>query len=195
MSVPECARYRNSTMFVGTPPFGYECTDDHEPDTNHRWEPPRTPPCGMTYREIQHPVAAANPHVHSGSRLQPKSQLPGLDSPEMKVTDVVPALYSSPRISPQLIQDVKENSRTCRSGLQDVRHASESYNRPSGEVKPVEQGWLVECDHEMSHWLICKTQRMRWGTVLSPCLTFWISRQITSTASTVAQQRQKSLRN
>lgn len=195
MSVPECARYRNSTMFVGTPPFGYECTDDNGPDTCHRWEPPRTPPCGMTYREIQHPVAAASPHVDSGSRLQPKSQLPDWDVPEMKLTDVVPALYSSPRIGPQLIQDVGENSITCRSGLQDVRYASESHNRPSGEVKPVEQGWLVDCDHGMSNWLTCKTQGMRWGTMLSPCLIFWIWRQITSATSTVAQQHQKSLRN
>lgn len=142
MSVPECARYRNSTMFVGTPPFGYECTDDHEPDTSHRWEPPRTPPCGMTYREIHHPVAAASLHVDSGSRLRPKPRSPDLDVPEMRLTDVVPVLYSSPRIDPQLIQDIDEHSRACRSDLQDVRYGSDSHINPSGEVGPIEQGYL-----------------------------------------------------
>jgi hypothetical protein len=117
---------------------------------------PRSPPRGMKQRKIQHHVAAGSPHVHSGSGLRPKFRSPDLDVPEMKLTDVVPALYSSPRIGPQLIRDIDEHSRTRRSGLQDVHHGSESHPNPHGNVRPVKEGWLIDRDHRISKWLTFK---------------------------------------
>jgi hypothetical protein len=104
MSVPERARCRNSTMFVGTPPSGYGGTDDRRPDISSSWHPPRTPPHDTAYREhvCIHPELGPDTHIRSRSRG--KSPSLELDVPDMKLSDVVPALFSSPELSPHLVQ-------------------------------------------------------------------------------------------
>lgn len=157
-------------MFVGTPPFGYQCTDDHESNKTRYWKPPRTPPCGMAYREIHHPGAAASwPRDDSESGLRPKSRFPDLDVPEMKLTDVVPALFSSPKLGSKIIQASDEHPQTCRSDLRDMRYESEPCDNPSDKDRAIVGGWLIDREYEKLNWLTCKIQGPCWGTVLSPC--------------------------
>lgn len=100
MSIPECVRYRNSTMFVGQPPFGYESTDDLTYDATSHWHPPRTSPHDMLYRELGRQVPGLRPPTRNRSRSLARSRSRNLDAaPNVKLNDVVPALLSSPNMS------------------------------------------------------------------------------------------------
>ena len=102
MSVPERERYRNSTMFVGSPPFGYDGTDDDRtPNNDSSWHPPRTPPHNMVYREHLCPHLGSCQDTFVRSRSPAKFTSPKADIPDLKLVDVVPALFSSPELSPQ----------------------------------------------------------------------------------------------
>jgi hypothetical protein len=100
MSIPECERYRNSTMFVGSPPFGYEGTDDRTSNNDSTWHPPRTPPHSMVYREhiCPHPGPCQDTFIRGRSPAKLSST--EADVPDLKLVDVVPALYSSPELNP-----------------------------------------------------------------------------------------------
>ena len=100
MSVPESERYRNSTMFVGSPPFGYEGTDDRTSNDDSTWHPPRAPPHNMVYREhlCPHPGPCPEKYLGRQQRSRAKSPSPEADIPDMDLVDVVPALYSSPKL-------------------------------------------------------------------------------------------------
>lgn len=51
MSLPEYVGRRNSTTLVGSPPFGYACTDDRAGDACAFWHPPGVTPREMEYQE------------------------------------------------------------------------------------------------------------------------------------------------
>jgi hypothetical protein len=104
MSILECERYRNSTMFVGTPPFGYEGTDDRTVDDTSSWHPPRVPPHDMVYREHVCPHSGPCPDTYIGRRSRAKSPSPEAETPDMELVDVVPALYTSPKLNPHSIE-------------------------------------------------------------------------------------------
>jgi hypothetical protein len=101
MSVPESERYRNSTMFVGSPPFGYEGTDDRTSNDDSTWHPPRAPPHNMVYREhlCPHPGPCPEKYLGRQQQLRAKSSpSPVAEILDMDLVDVVPALYSSPKL-------------------------------------------------------------------------------------------------
>jgi hypothetical protein len=104
MSVPERARYRNSTMFVGDPPFGYESTEDRTTDVCSSWHPPGTPPHDMKYRENYSTVPGPGSDSHNRTRARRMSPSPKSDGPDVKPVDIAPALLSSPELDPQLVQ-------------------------------------------------------------------------------------------
>jgi hypothetical protein len=106
MSVPEHVRYRNSTMFVGKPPFGYESTEDRTPDACSSWHPPRTPPHDLVYRENYCTVPRSGTDTHNKSRLLGKSQSSTSDGSNVKTDDITPALFSSPKPGRHLVQIV-----------------------------------------------------------------------------------------
>jgi hypothetical protein len=54
MSLPEYVGRRNSTTLVGSPPFGYACTDDRAGDACAFWHPPGATPREMEYHETPH---------------------------------------------------------------------------------------------------------------------------------------------
>lgn len=104
MAVPECERYRNSTMFVGTPPFGYEGTDERTSENTSSWHPPRIPPNEMVYREHTCPHHGPCPDKYVNSPSLGNTSSPEATAPEMKLVDVVPALFSSPKLDPHPIE-------------------------------------------------------------------------------------------
>lgn len=103
MSIPECVRYRNSTMFVGTPPFGYEGTDDCTSNSCSSWHPPKTPSRDMTYREPGFTVPSCT-NTHPRSRSRGWSRSPNPQSFNLEPRNVVPALFSSPKLNTQPVQ-------------------------------------------------------------------------------------------
>jgi hypothetical protein len=105
MSIPECERYRNSTMFVGSPPFGYEGTDDRTSNNDSTWHPPRAPPHNMVYREhlCPHPGPCRDTFIRG--RSPAKFESSEADVPDMKLVGVVPALFSSPRLKSHMVED------------------------------------------------------------------------------------------
>lgn len=117
MSVPESVRYRNSNMFAGTPPFSYPSTDDHTPNPYSHWHPPRTPRHGMHYRELHCQIPLSSSKSHRRSRSRRRSRSPNVQEPIMRLTDVVPALFSSPKIDHKHIQQRNDvpNPRRCQS--------------------------------------------------------------------------------
>ena len=125
MSVPEHVRYRNSTMFVGTPPFGYEGTDDW---TSPFWHPPMTPPHEMRHRTMNYPsvlrptTSNRNTTPVTSDSLKAAEQ----EAPEFVMTDVVPALFSSPKIGPHLAQCIYGPSDRSRLDTTHVQQAVES---------------------------------------------------------------------
>jgi hypothetical protein len=128
MSIPEYERYRNSTMFVGSPPFGYEGTDDvddsltsnnptssndnNENNSHPSWHPPRVPPHDMIYREhlCPHLGPCQDTFVRSRSPAEFTTS-PEADAPDsMKLADVVPALFSSPDLGRLGVDDDNKQS-------------------------------------------------------------------------------------
>ncbi|TKA83877.1 hypothetical protein B0A55_00124 [Friedmanniomyces simplex] len=94
--VPQFVRRRYSTMFNEHPPFAYENTDDRQ-DPSLQSYCSRTPPPGCNYRE--NPFQGYTPHA-----IPPPAV--ALDHDQVVLErimpqDVVPALYSSPRLSPR----------------------------------------------------------------------------------------------
>ncbi|KAK5149747.1 hypothetical protein LTS14_010668 [Recurvomyces mirabilis] len=91
-SPPEYIRRRNSTMFIGQPPFGFEGTDDCPGDTYVNFLPPRTPPPEMLYHERGHtPYADC-----TSSSAVPQHAWPSRT--DLKPVDTVPTLFSSPHV-------------------------------------------------------------------------------------------------
>jgi hypothetical protein len=105
MSVPEYVRRRNSTMFVGAPPFGYACTDDCEGNACAFWHPPDVPPCGMKYHESSHLNRVPQESRQSPSTIQSWSD--GIRS-----VDTVPCLFSSPKLSPDFVEHFDDSLNT-----------------------------------------------------------------------------------
>ena len=107
MSIPECERYRNSTMFVGSPPFGYEGTDDRTSNNDSTWHPPRAPPHNMVYREhlCPHPGPCRDTFIRGRSPAAKAESSSEADVPDMKLVGVVPALFSSPRLKSHMVED------------------------------------------------------------------------------------------
>jgi hypothetical protein len=58
MSLPEYVGRRNSTTLVGSPPFGYACTDDRAGDACAFWHPPGVTPREMEYHETPYATMA-----------------------------------------------------------------------------------------------------------------------------------------
>lgn len=128
MSIPECERYRNSTMFVGSPPFGYEGTDDRTSNDDSTWHPPRAPPHNMVYREhvCPHPGPCQNTFIRSRSRA--KSPSPEAEIPDMELVDVVPALFSSPELNPHSIEQSGRFPDISRLSIRDDEQSREPRN-------------------------------------------------------------------
>jgi hypothetical protein len=122
MSVPEHIRYRNSTMFVGKPPFGYEGTEDRTFDACSSWHPPRTPPHNMSYRENYCTVPRSGTETHPRSRSRGKSPSPKSDGPDVKPDEIAPALSSSPRLDPGLAQHSDEHPSANQLSVKDSQH-------------------------------------------------------------------------
>ncbi|KAM0705459.1 hypothetical protein Q7P35_006818 [Cladosporium inversicolor] len=131
MSVPEHVRYRNSTMFVGTPPFGYEGTDDR---TSPFWHPPMTPPHEMRHRTMSYPSVPRSTTSNRSITPVTSDSLKVVEqkAPEYVMTDVVPALFSSPKIGPHLAQCTNNTSDGSRLDMTDVQQSTESCDEISG---------------------------------------------------------------
>jgi hypothetical protein len=72
MSLPEYVGRRNSTTLVGSPPFGYACTDDRAGDACAFWHPPGVKSREMEYHET--PYAKMAPRKRRTSSFVPKSR-------------------------------------------------------------------------------------------------------------------------
>ncbi|KAM0706061.1 hypothetical protein Q7P35_006609 [Cladosporium inversicolor] len=131
MSVPEHVRYRNSTMFVGTPPFGYEGTDDR---TSPFWHPPRTPPHEMRHRTMSCPSVPRSTTSNRSTMPVTSDSLKAAEqkAPEFMISDVVPALFSSPKIGSHLAQYTNGASDGNRLDVTDVQQSIESCDEISG---------------------------------------------------------------
>jgi hypothetical protein len=57
--LPGYVGHCNSTTLVGSPPFGYACTDDRAGDACAFWHPPGVPPREMEYHETSYVDIAA----------------------------------------------------------------------------------------------------------------------------------------
>jgi hypothetical protein len=138
MSVPECERYRNSTMFVGSPPFGYEGTDDRTSNNDSTWHPPRTPPHSMVYREhiCPHPGPCQDTFIRS--RSPAKFSSTEADVPDMKLVDVVPALFSSPKLKSHMVEDSGYFPDLSRLSI----HDNEQSRRPANDLLSTLDGKL-----------------------------------------------------
>lgn len=124
MSIPECVRYRNSTMFVGTPPFGYEGTDDCMSNSCSSWHPPRTPPRDMTYREPGCTVTSCT-NTHPRSRSRGRSRSPNPQGFTLEPRNVVPALFSSPKLNTSAVQHSNDGPNRKRDQSRPrTRHPS-----------------------------------------------------------------------
>jgi hypothetical protein len=58
MSLPEYVGRRTSSTLVGSPPFGYACTDDRADDACAFWHSPGVTPCEMEYHETPYATMA-----------------------------------------------------------------------------------------------------------------------------------------
>jgi hypothetical protein len=72
MSLPEYVGRRNSTTLVGSPPFGYACTDDRAGDACAYWHPPGVTPREMGYHET--PYAKLAPRERRTASPVPQSR-------------------------------------------------------------------------------------------------------------------------
>jgi len=115
-------------MFVGTPPFGYEGTDEHESKNSSSWHPPRTPPKDMVYREHICAHDGPCPDKYATSRSLEGTSSPEADVPDMKLVDVVPALFSSPTLDPQTIEHSECFPDFSRLSVHGSRHSPGSRN-------------------------------------------------------------------
>jgi hypothetical protein len=129
MSIPECERYRNSTMFVGTPPFGYEGTDDRTANNDPSWRPPRDPPDDMVYREHVCPHPGPCPDTDIGRRSRAKSPSPEAETPDMELVDVVPALFSCPKLIPHSTEHSGNFPDLSRLSIHDDKQGLGPHNR------------------------------------------------------------------
>jgi hypothetical protein len=136
MSIPECERYRNSTMFVGSPPFGYEGTDDCTSNNDSTWHPPRAPPRNMVYREHICPHPGPCQDTFTRSRSPAKFSSSGENVPDLKLVEVVPALFSSPKLSPRVVEDSGEYFPSLsRLSVQDGEFSRRSGNDLSSSLE------------------------------------------------------------
>jgi hypothetical protein len=97
-------------MFIGTPPFGYACTDDREGDKCAFWHPPDISPFGMQYHESSYSRSVPQ------KRRQP-SHVPKSRSDGIKAVDTIPCLFSSPKLSPDFVKHFSEPPNTCAIAL------------------------------------------------------------------------------
>jgi hypothetical protein len=72
MSLPEYVGRRNSTTLVGSPPFGYACTDDRAGDACAFWHPPDAISREMEYHET--PYAKMAPQERRTPSPVPQSR-------------------------------------------------------------------------------------------------------------------------
>jgi hypothetical protein len=130
MSVPEYVRRRNSTMFVGTPPFGYACTDDCEENACAFWHPPDVPPCGMQYHESSHLDRVPQESRQPSPILQ--SQSDGI-----RPVDTVPCLFSSPKLGPDFVEHFDDSLDT---GAMIIDNDLEGFQACTGEKSSMAVG-------------------------------------------------------
>jgi hypothetical protein len=123
MSVPEYVRRRNSTMFVGTPPFGYACTDDCVGNACAFWHPPDVPSCGMQYYESSHLNRV--PQKSRQPSLTPQSQSDGI-----RPVDTVSCLFSSPKLSPDFVEHFDDSLDT---GTMTINNDLEGFQACTGK--------------------------------------------------------------
>jgi hypothetical protein len=147
MSVPEHVRYRESTMFVGTSPFGYKGTDDR---TSPFWHPPATPPHEIRHRMMSCPsvprATASNKSPTPAISHSPKAT--EQKAPESTTTDVASVLFSSPKIGHHLVQHTNGASDMGRLGITDLRQEVESCEI-SGTRRDSMIGMIIsECRYE-----------------------------------------------
>jgi hypothetical protein len=174
MSIPECERYRNSTMFVGSPPFGYEGTDDRTDTDPSSWHPPRVPPHDMVYREHICPHVGPCPEAYIGRQSRAKSPSPEAEIPEMDLVDVVPALYSSPKLNPHLAEHGGHFPDISQLSIHDNKQSRGPHNRGfntlAGMLKetPKNGGSISLKIHTSAvPTNTQETQTMRWATASS----------------------------
>nr|OQO22964.1 hypothetical protein B0A51_08024 [Rachicladosporium sp. CCFEE 5018] len=96
-------------MFISSPPFGYAGTDDRV--SCPQWHPPEAPPHSMPYREYPyHGFPPAHLHARQRSRSRNRSRSGSEEhsavGASIKPVDTVSALWSSPRLSRDLVRDV-----------------------------------------------------------------------------------------
>ena len=119
MSIPEYMRRRNSTMFVSSPPFGYDDTDNCT-NAGQSWHPPQTPPRGMVYHENSC-MSHTPTHSQSNSTAGPS---------QVKPTDVVPALFSFPSLSSRHLEELPDVSQLSIRGTPTSRPKSQTTMKP-----------------------------------------------------------------
>lgn len=124
MSVPEYVRRRNSTMFVGRPPFGSLGCESGDRTIPSGWTPPMSPPPGMAYSEGPY---SAYPRQCQREVQRQNSPEPSTMSPDLTWrSESAAALFSSPRIPPATVvsggispmvkstdDDNKDSTRNC----------------------------------------------------------------------------------
>lgn len=160
MSVPEHVRYHNSTMFIETPPFGYESTDDR---TFPLWHPSRTPPHEIKHRTMSCPSVenstvcnrSLTPVTSQSSKAAEQKAL------EFAMTDVVPALFSSPKIGPHLAQQTDGSPDMSISDITGVQQAVESCDKISDTRRDNMIGVIISRGGRYKAALTCDMQRAR----------------------------------